>query len=448
MKRQNGAIMGDSIQTLKELDNIELARTIECDCTELNNHVKIQKNDLTIISQNIRSIYCNFNDFLLNLSSFEFETDIIILTECRLSNNKLIPKLNNYISYFTKCQLNQNDGVVLYVKSSLKHKAIEVKLAQASCLQLDVLNNFIICIYRSPSNTNAESFIDSFNMHLENLTSQKSIIIAGDININIRQKEIEQSYEHNNRTSYLNMLSLHGILTGHTLPTREDNCLDHFMLRIDKTKFSAFIAILNTTTTDHFTTFLTLSKQNKNIAQNKTKITIDYDGALMHLENKSLAELLYSDDPIEIIERLLTILNNALTDNSYIKSIPNSKRILKPWVTQGMLRCIKNRNALQKKFRADKQNELLKTTYTRYRNFCNNLLKKLKRKYDRDLLSKSIKNSKLLWQNIKNITFSNKSHSQNIELINIKATPTDSAEFVNNFFVNIGKQLAEEIQCN
>jgi hypothetical protein len=244
------------------------------------------------------------------------------------------------------------------------------------------------------------------------------------------------------------MLSLHGILTGHTLPTREDNCLDHFMLRIDKTKFSAFIAILNTTTTDHFTTFLTLSKQNKNIAQNKTKITIDYDGALMHLENKSLAELLYSDDPIEIIERLLTILNNALTDNSYIKSIPNSKRILKPWVTQGMLRCIKNRNALQKKFRADKQNELLKTTYTRYRNFCNNLLKKLKRKYDRDLLSKSIKNSKLLWQNIKNITFSNKSHSQNIELINIKATPTDSAEFVNNFFVNIGKQLAEEIQCN
>jgi exonuclease III len=190
MKRQNGAIMGDSIQTLKELDNIELARTIECDCTELNNHVKIQKNDLTIISQNIRSIYCNFNDFLLNLSSFEFETDIIILTECRLSNNKLIPKLNNYISYFTKCQLNQNDGVVLYVKSSLKHKAIEVKLAQASCLQLDVLNNFIICIYRSPSNTNAESFIDSFNMHLENLTSQKSIIIAGDININIRQKEI------------------------------------------------------------------------------------------------------------------------------------------------------------------------------------------------------------------------------------------------------------------
>lgn len=50
------------------------------------------------------------------LSAFDFETDVIILTECRLNANKPIPQLPNYQSYHTTRQLNQNDGVVVYVK--------------------------------------------------------------------------------------------------------------------------------------------------------------------------------------------------------------------------------------------------------------------------------------------------------------------------------------------
>ena len=139
-------------------------------------------------------------------------------------------------------------------------------------------------------------------------------------------------------------------------------------------------------------------------------------------------------------------LNDTLTTHSSTKTIPNSKRLIKPWVTQGMLRCIRNRNALQKKLRADSYNEMLKITYTRYRNYCNIILKKLKRKYERDLLANSTNNNKLLWRNIKMITDSAKTREQNAELLNIKLTPTDSANFANNYFINIGKQLADQIQ--
>ncbi|KAF9810663.1 hypothetical protein SFRURICE_021116 [Spodoptera frugiperda] len=285
-----------TINNIREIDKIEIAKTIECDGSELNKHVYVNKNDLTIISQNIRSIYCNFDDFLLTLSTVKFEADIILLTECRLSANKPIPQLINYQSYMTARQLNQNDGVVVYVKGTLKTRVKEIPLSQASCLQLDVLNNTILCIYRSPSNINTDSFIDSLSTHLDSITSHKSIIIAGDININIIKKPIEQSHEQKNRTNYLNMLSLHGILPGHLLPTRDKTCLDHFMLKINKIKFSATIAILHTTITDHFTTLLVLTKQKHKQVIPKTTTSLNYGQALIHLQEKNLSDLLFCHD--------------------------------------------------------------------------------------------------------------------------------------------------------
>lgn len=438
--------MTDSLQNITEIDKIEIARAIECDCVELNKHIYVNRKDLTILSQNIRSIYCNFDDFLLTLSIIKFEVDIIILTECRLSTNKPIPQLSNYQSYMTTRQLNQNDGVVVYVKNTLKPRVKEISLSQASCLQLDVLNNTILCIYRSPSNTNTDSFVDSLSTHLESITSQKSIVIAGDININIITKPTEQSHEQKNRTNYLNMLSLHGILPGHLLPTRDKTCLDHFMLKINKKKFSATIAILHSTITDHFTTLLVLSKQKYKQAIPKTTTLLNYEQALTHLQEKSISDLLFCNDPDYLCKLLLQSLTDTINSNTTTINIPSSKRIIKPWITTGILRCIQNRNKLQRKLRLDPDNEILKITYTRYRNYCNNLLKRLKRKYEKELLSNSIKNSKQLWKNIKSITYTNKTDNQNTELLNLKSSPSESINFINNYFANIGCKLAQQIQ--
>lgn len=163
----------NSLQTLQDIDNIQLAKSVTCDCTDLVKHISIQNNDLTIISQNIRGIYCNFDDFLLSLSSLKFEPDISILTECQLNLNKPIPQLDNYNCYYTTNLTNKNDGVVAYVKKSLKHKVTEVELLHASCLQIDILNNIVLGVYRSPAKLNADNFIDSLSLHLESLNIQK-----------------------------------------------------------------------------------------------------------------------------------------------------------------------------------------------------------------------------------------------------------------------------------
>lgn len=437
--------MSDTLQTVTDIDNFEIARTIECDSNELFKHIVVKKSDLTIFSQNIRSIYCNFDDFLLTLSTVNFESDIIIFTECRLNSNKPIPLLNNYSSYMTSSQLNQNDGVVVYVKSALEHRVTEVSLSQASCLSLEILNNVILCIYRSPSNSNTDSFVSSLNDYLETITPNKNIIVAGDININIIPKLIEQSHELSNRTNYLNMLSLHGILPGHQLPTRDKSCLDHFMLKVNKKKFSPTIAILNTTVTDHYTTLLVLSKQKCLQNIRKTKTFVDFDQALHYLKEKNLSELLFCDDPDSLCTLLIQTLADSIKLNTITLKIPSKKRILKPWITNGILRCIQNRNKLQNKLRLDQTNEILKITYRRYRNHCNNLIKKLKRQYERNLLSKSVHNNKLLWKNIKAITYSQKTNNCDAELLKLQPTPSDSVNFINNYFSKIGQDLAQQI---
>lgn len=88
--------MDSTSQTVYEIDNIEIARSFQCEAMKLKNYLQVKNNDFTIISQNIRSIYRNFDDFLLTLSSLSFDVDVIVLTECHYYNTENV-KLGNIL---------------------------------------------------------------------------------------------------------------------------------------------------------------------------------------------------------------------------------------------------------------------------------------------------------------------------------------------------------------
>lgn len=48
----------------------------------------------------------------------------------------------------------------------------------------------------------------------------------------------------------------------------------------------------------------------------------------------------------------------------------------------GLLKCIKHRDVLRKRVKADSTNLILQVPFKYYRNFCNSLLQKLKNDYD------------------------------------------------------------------
>lgn len=440
--------MDSNLTTLKEIDGIEIASSVTCNIEDLNRHIKIQNNDLTIITQNITSVYKNTDDLQVTLAPLEFEPDILILTECRLDCKKPIPQIQNYSSFSTIHNMNQNDGVVIFSKNNLKVKVKEIKMIHASCLQLEIFNYTILGIYRSPSNRNAEKFIESLRTHLDSIKGHSNIIITGDININIISRIDDTTFERNNRHTYLNMLSTYGLLPGHLLPTRLRNCLDHVIIKLNKRKTNAKIAVLNTTITDHKTILTSISKTKQTNKCPKTKTYVNFDKALDSIANKNISDLLFCEDPNALVELLVYKINESLQEHTTIKTIPKSSRTIKPWITPGILRCIRNRNKMQKRAKNNPFDQILNVTYKRYRNYCNNLIKKLKRKYDKTQLTNSIKNTKLLWNNIKNITNLKRNKTSNTELLEMTQCPKQSVNMVNDFFVNVGRVLAENIQSH
>lgn len=85
-----------------------------------------------------------------------------------------------------------------------------------------------------------------------------------------------------------------------------------------------------------------------------------------------------NNNPNELATSLVNNINKALSESTRVAIIPKKQRTIKPWITPGILRCIKNRNYLHAKLRKDANNDVLKMTFRRYRNYCCNLIKKTK----------------------------------------------------------------------
>lgn len=435
-----------TLNNIHAIDEIKVAQSTLCSPDNLHKHVSVNSSDLTIISQNICSVYKNLPDLQLSLTCLKFDVDIIILTECRIDLNKPIPLLSNFTCFHTTNHLNQADGVVIYIKSSLKAEVKEVTLTHASCLHVILKNLSILGIYRSPSHVNATDFIDSVNIYLESIKPSPNIILTGDININLIHIINENSVTTGNRLQYLNMLASHGLLPGHTLPTRKDRCLDHFMIKLNANTKHAEVAVLDTTITDHSMIFLKLSKTiDKNSIRSKTKIIVNYEKALELLKETNLPNLITTSNPVTLTKSLINCITKCLTESTIFKPIPCNTRLIKPWMTIGMLRCIRNRNAMQRKLKCDPENTILKITYRRYRNYSSNAIKQLKRKYDAEQLTTAKKHPRKLWKTIDNITNRKERKAQNLKLLECKPNPQESVDHVNHYFANVGKSLAEEI---
>lgn len=307
--------MASTLSTLQEIDNTTIAPATNCDIEDVNRCIHIKDRDLKIVCQNIRSVYANIDNLEISLNILNFMPHVLILTECHINKDKPTSSLYEYTAYKTTNHINKDDGVVAYIKNEIVVTEIKViKLKHASCIQIDTYGSAILGIYRSLSNPNAETFIKSLNSHLETLKSYKNIIITGDININLIPIQTEPKYVTNNRAKYLNMLSVHGIVTGHDIPTRLNNCLDHFMVKLEKNNLSVNIAVLNTSVTDHCMIFMNMSGNKLKNKSIKIKTVTDFNKALTSLAEKNLLELLQCYDPNAVVEQLVSKITKSLED--------------------------------------------------------------------------------------------------------------------------------------
>lgn len=427
-------------QILQELDNVETFRAVPCDPEDVLKNTENINGCTTVISQNIRSITHNFNDFTTLLSRTRADFDIIFLSECWLKSAKFIPNMPNYNSHKTNDDYNQNDGVVAYIKKSLIYSIEEPPILEANCLLIKLSSDMaILGIYRPHCfKQNTSKFLNSLHPVLLTLAAYKTIVITGDINIDISPGNVDP-----NSDDYLNLLASHGILPTHTLPTRLNTCLDHLFI---KTCLITTTLILQTSVSDHDSIVLSINLKQQRGNTHKLVNKIDYIGLEKSLQNIDFTPVLKSEDSNSATNLLINSLSNALDANKTVLHVSRREKTIKPWITKGLLRCMRNRDNMHKKLKSNPNNEILATTYRRYRNYCNNILKNLKREYEKSELQKASKNNKKLWDTIKKVTNMTKPNDTTADLLKIAPTPKQSVDHVNEYYINVGKTLAENIQ--
>ncbi|XP_052738101.1 uncharacterized protein LOC128198177 [Bicyclus anynana] len=304
--------MDNILQTSADIDNTHFAQALMCKPEDSLAYI-VPSNNLTILTQNIRSIYKNLDSFQVTLHSLNFDCDVLVMTECHLSENKPIPVLSdNYNTYYTKKCINQCDGVIFYVSKTLNYAISEPNISNASCLVLTLKDTVVIGIYRSPSIRNTDDFISSLELQLQNYKQYENIIITGDINIDIKLNSADP-----NCNNYLTTLAYHGLLPGHRLPTRDKMCYDHMML---KTSLPAKSLVLSNAPTDHSTVIINLMYKPLYHNVVKTRASVDFDGASNEIKSK-ITVILESQDPVQAAECLVDTISTALHNNR--KTISN-----------------------------------------------------------------------------------------------------------------------------
>lgn len=432
--------MADLDDLSSSIDDFAVSESFECEVDDCNNFFPLHST-LSVITQNVRSLNCNFSDFQILLTRIGFDCDVLILTECWLSCVSSVPTINGYCAFLTASNPLQNDGVVVYIKNELSFCVEEPILQNCNCLliKIDKNDTALLAVYRSPSYTNIDPFLESLDVTLASLSGFKSVAVVGDVNIDILSEGISAP-----ASQYLALTAYHGLLPAHCFITRDASgtCLDHVLLR---TRFPSVTIVAKSTVTDHKSVMFSLKSRQSRTYAVLTRTVIDQDGLSQDISKINFEPIYETNDCDFAVGYVINELKSALSINSKTTILPRRKRIIKPWITQGLLRCMRNRDKLHKKSKSFPDNLILKTTYIRYRNFCSSILRRVKRNYERDLVQKAGKNSKKLWDTVKNITNTAKNVNYPKELLTISDTPQNSVNEINLYFSSVGKSLAEQI---
>lgn len=87
--------MNSLINNINKVDQVEFAHATSCNAEDVYKYINVNGKYFSLLTQNIRSIYFNFDNFLVSFELLKFHPDIIILTECWLCDHKPVPVLPN-----------------------------------------------------------------------------------------------------------------------------------------------------------------------------------------------------------------------------------------------------------------------------------------------------------------------------------------------------------------
>ncbi|CAB3255261.1 unnamed protein product [Arctia plantaginis] len=275
--------------TVAELDSIGINCHLIGTPEEYHTAIPLNHN-FKVITYNIRSINKNFDSFIVTLHRLKTSFDVIVFTECWLDENTVVPHLPSYTYYFTKKKINQNSGVIEYVRETLGVCVSEPELQDANCLQLTLDKGItILGVYRPPSFLNFSNFFSSLDQVLKSISNRNTrLILLGDINIDLLLSTSTQDLV------YQCLTSEHGLFPAITKPTRGNRCLDHIF--VNTTQGTTGV-VCSSDVTDHYIAILGMATtKNPETNCNRNVLTRDVEAIKKELLHEDWAALLDNVD--------------------------------------------------------------------------------------------------------------------------------------------------------
>lgn len=448
------------IEVLEKLDLLEEPQDQCVSGDEIKDLINVKDTTLNIIHLNINSIHANFDNFIVFLETYNLTIcDVIILTESYniLSCNQY--NIPGYSIHYNNSKFNRNDGVIVYIKSNLNADILDIKLDKSLvtltrvCFKIKNITFGITAVYRN-HDTDKVSFIEDIHNYFSKDINEQIEILIGDINININNQEdpIVNLY-----MSTLNHCGLVPYVHSPTRVTHETNsCIDHIFIKkkIKTNNLNCKSFVITSAVTDHYPVMLNVSLCNsinpKEKREHRKIVKTDYVKLTQLMEEQDWNSVLECNDAELATNLFVNIFLDMMEKSRIIKTIKIKKfNKLKPWITDGIITSIKHRDKMKKRL-LKHYNVELDNEYRTYRNNLNKIIHHAKNNYYKNEILNCENNIKKIYKVINEATNekSNKSNSD-IQILDDNGkefkSDKDMANFCNNFFINVGVDMAKTI---
>lgn len=426
-------------------------------CKELH----INDTNFSLMHMNIRSVPKHIDEFLLYLTNLNHNFSVIGLTETWLSDTNVdLGNLDGY-SHDHFCRQNKTGGgVSLYVKDHLKYERRRDLETHNSCIEtviieldkdlLEFNKNVIIAVIYRPPNTDMAVFNESMDKLLSVIKVENKIsYLMGDFNVNLINAD-----NHAASADFLQCMYSSAFMPIINKPTRitrhSATLIDNiFCNNVNEGKLLSGICM--TEISDHLPVFcINIDKvcKEKPMYQLKRQFNdVNVNKFLQLTHNIDWSSVLSNNN----CQAAFTIFHNTVSqcfDECFpAKMVKSGYKNRKTWLSAGLKESIKVKNKLYVK--SIKVPTLANINlYKRYRNKLHHLLRKAERDHYHMLLEINKHNHVKTWKILKEV-INNKKHSKMSDKFLVNgSTTTDSniiAEAFNNFYVNIGANLAKSI---
>ena len=397
----------------------------------------------------------------LYLSQLDVKFDIIAITETWFSESTVpeVFKIKGYELKYVTRNVGRGGGVALYINTSLKYKTIDSKCLCVNesfeCITAELTlvgskNIVISCIYRKPNGN-----LEEFSSKLEDIfgdIKNKVIYITGDFNIDLLKEQIHSQTRYFIDTMF--SMGLYPLITKPSRIASHSSTLIDNIFTNDMQHANVSGIILNDLS-DHFPVFTLYNykvrKGGSDLASCRRVVS---DNTIKLLNDELQAqtwEEVYSQKTVDscyeiFVQKLNTLFEKCCPMNTKHANINNKN---KPWITRGLANACKKKNrmyvtSLRTKLKDDE------VKYKLYKNKLTKILRAAEKIYYSKQLEQQKYNIKGTWK-VLNEVLRGTSNTSKIpdtfleDSIEIKDKKSIANGF-NKFFVNVGPNLAKNIQ--